>query len=79
MTKQELNKDIKRLLKMQRKDAQLNILPEFEAEYKRLYRADTEMEYMNVTSIKIMLRLNVLYRFIPFHQFGLFIDLDKIK
>ena len=71
MTKQELNRDIKRLYK--------NITPnnseQFEEEFRRLYFADKSFEYTNLNNLKIMFRLNLRYRFIALHQFGLSIDL----
>lgn len=69
MTASELNRDIKKLLKIQED-------PNFEKEFKRLYFADSSFQYMNKKSILIMLRLNLRYRFIPLHSFGINIDLD---
>lgn len=84
MTTKELNRDIKRLLNTYKalnelkmdndtyfKSIELSIKPEL----KRLYYADQEMKYMTKDSILILLRLNVRFRVIPFHQFGLFINL----
>lgn len=76
MTKQELNRDIKRLTKLVGTDKEHT--PEFEKEFRRLYYADSSMEYLNVESIKTLLRLNVRHRFIPFHQFGLMIEINGI-
>jgi len=75
MTKQELNRDIKRLLKTVsniKKDGQYhdNIEKIVKPEFMRLYLADRSFEYMNKDSIKIMLRLNLRYRFEAHHQFG---------
>lgn len=73
MTKQELNRDIKRLWK-----ESLKPMTPYEAtqkEYKRLFYADRGLEYMNKESIKIMLVLNSQYRFIPLHTFSLNISL----
>ena len=55
---------------------QFNRKPERNTEFKRLYFADKEFEAMNKESIKIMFRLNLRYRIIPFHAFGLFINID---
>ena len=85
MTKQELNRDIKRLLKkaasmptdtanVQNEYIQNILRPEF----KRLYLADREFAAMNRTNILIMLRLNLRYRFEPLHYFGIHIDLPGI-
>ena len=77
MTKQELNRDIKRLdRKVKRalrnlsvdgffKQKELNFKPEF----LRLYNADNTMKSMNKQSILIMLALNVSHRFLKIHQF----------
>ena len=75
MTKQELNRDIKRLLKMEATDKDGNLSKEFKAEYTRLFYADNEFEWTSAKSIKIMLRLNVKHRIIPLHRFGLMIEL----
>tara|TARA_R110000772_G_scaffold46279_2_gene105684 strand:+ start:551 stop:811 length:261 start_codon:yes stop_codon:yes gene_type:complete len=80
MTKAELNRDIKRLgaeiYRMSFEDSDKYF--EYKdttarKEFERLFWADKEFEYMNLNSIKLMLRLNVAHRFIPFHQFGLMI------
>lgn len=67
MEKRELNKQIKNLLKI--KDRQ-----KLEEEFNRLYYVDRPMEYMNKESIKIMIRMNLKYRIIPIHLFGIHID-----
>lgn len=73
MTKQELNRDVKRLANKHTNmnEADLN------KEFKRLYYADSNFEYMNLNSLKMMLRLNLRYRFVPLHQFGLMINLPN--
>ncbi len=79
MTKQELNRDIKRLwVRYENKDSELDVyeaLEEMRQELKRLYYADDDFEYMNLRSIKIMIRLNLSLRVVPLHQFGLGIEL----
>jgi hypothetical protein len=80
MKPSELNRDIKRLsAKVKSISNSPNyfdiVESEIKTEFKRLYYADTELKYMNLNSIKIMLRLNVQLRIIPFHNFGLFIEL----
>lgn len=72
MTIQELNRDIKRLCKNAENLTEL----ERNTEFKRLYFADKEFEAMNKESIKIMFRLNLRYRIIPLHAFGLSINID---
>lgn len=76
MTKQELNRDIKRLLNTVAniaKDEHYhdNIEKTVKPEFMRLYLADRDFTYMNLQSIKIMLRLNLRYRFEALHHFGL--------
>ena len=79
MTAAELNRDIKRLGNTVEKLHQLNnqdiYFKEIETmvkpEFMRLYLADSQFEYMNKKSILIMLRLNLSFRFIPLHSFGL--------
>lgn len=80
MTPQELNRDIKRLVKKYHaikgtEDYFARVKDTIEPEWIRIYRADREMTYMNKESIKAMLRMNLLFRFIPLHQFGLNIEL----
>ena len=75
MTKQELNRDVKRLSKLIGTDKEYT--PEFEKEYKRLYYADSTFDYFNLESVRIMLRMNARHRFIPFHQFGLMININE--
>lgn len=73
MTKQELNRDIKRLANNHVTMNEQDINKEFT----RLYYADRDMEYMNLNSVKMMLRLNLRYRFVPLYQFGLMINLPN--
>ena len=79
MTTRELNRDVKRL-----KNAYLNAVasddyfkeePKLAEELRRLYYADTSMRSLSAESLRVMLRLNVRLRAVPFHQFGLFIEL----
>ena len=85
MTKQELNRDIKRLaneiyrMSFEPQKEYFEYLDKIASkEFKRLYCADSSMEYMNLLSVKIMLRLNVSHKFIPLHNFGLHIELSKL-
>ncbi len=79
MTKQELNKDCKRLIKDYLKAVksvnyyetlESTIIPEF----KRIYGADPQGEYLGYDNFKALLRLNLILRIIPLHSFG-----DKVK
>lgn len=79
MTKQELNRDIKRL-KMYYIINKNNTIHKIdinylESEFKRLYFADPEFKNMNKQSILFMFRFNLLHKFIPLHLFGIHIDL----
>jgi len=84
MTPAELNRDIKRLLTKANKvpidddSKYVDYVDEVKSELLRLYHADDRFQYMNSKSIKIMLRLNLRFRVIPLHIFGLHIELDKI-
>ena len=79
MTPKELNRDIARLGNAVEKLHQLNdqdvyfkeVETTVKPEFKRLYLADSQFEYMNKKSILIMLRLNLQFRIIPLHSFGL--------
>jgi hypothetical protein len=87
MTKQELNRDVKRLFKNYYEASKVNPSNEYwewiektvKPELKRLYYADTNFSALTLTSLKMMLRLNVSLRVIPFHHFGLSIDTDLTK
>ena len=80
MTKQELNKDIKRLgaeiyrMSFEDQDKYFEYLDkEARKEFTRLFHADQGFEYMNLNSVKLMLRLNLKYRFVALNAFGLMI------
>jgi len=83
MTTKELNRDIKRLYKnyMAKRQGEATdqyykwVESEVKPELKRLYYADNTFNSLNADSLKMLLRLNLCLRVIPFHQFGLFIDL----
>lgn len=77
MTKQELNRDIKRFkskiekmkLSENRNEWFQFIDNEAKQEFKRLFYADTSLQSMSKQNIIIMLGLNVSHRFIPLHNF----------
>lgn len=86
MTTKELNRDVKRLNKLVLaldkiggdayfKSIDISVKPEFI----RLLNADREFLYLNRTSILILLRLNLRFRIVAFHTFGLNIDLTKLQ
>jgi hypothetical protein len=74
MTKQELNRDIRRLKKvfndMEPKDE-----TDIQREFNRLYWADKKFEYMTRANILFMFAINRRYQFLPSHKFGLYIEL----
>ena len=81
MTKKELNRDIKRLGKGVYKafaegdDKYYEYIEKVaKPEFMRLYRADTQFEYMSLNSVKLMLRMNLKHRFVALHTFGLMIN-----
>ena len=82
MTKQELNRDIKRLrrkyLKLTYDDSWFHhqdITNKIEPEFKRLYRADSNAEYMNQASFRFMYRVNLIHKFVPLHMFMIQMDI----
>lgn len=83
MTKNDLNRDIKRLFNQYKANSGGEATSEYfkwidtvvKPELKRLYHADTTLNSLNATSLKMLIRLNLLLRVIPFHQFGLYINI----
>lgn len=84
MKKQELNRDIRRLYSQYKAnsgkgDADLTKYFEWvektaKPELIRLYNADTSLKSLNANNLRLLIRLNLVYRAIPFHKFGLYID-----
>jgi hypothetical protein len=83
MTKQELNRDIKRLRSTYLKavaaanwdDNYQRVVDEIKPEFLRLYRADQNAEYMNYASFRFMYRLNLIHRFVDLHLFMIQMDI----
>ncbi len=84
MTNQELNRDIKRLWNKveslvtngTNNDTYFTIVEkEIKPEFIRLYNADREFKALNRQNILILLKLNLRYRIVPLHAFGLFIEI----
>ncbi len=73
MIEKKLNRDIKDLLKYANDDSLA-----FRNEFRHLYGLDPSFKSMSKKSILIMLRLNLRYRIIPLHTFGLNIDLETL-
>ena len=84
MTKQEINRDIKRLYKRfntgpydvtdwnaEQWRAHEQEKQEENEEFKRLYKADTTLKSMNRKSILMLYRINQARRIIQFHIFGI--------
>jgi hypothetical protein len=88
MTKQELNKAIKKLFRNWRiasEDSKSDIKHYFESvepnmkkEYQRLYFADSKFEYISRDNILRMIILNRRHRVIPFHQFATQVNEDEL-
>lgn len=73
MTKKELNRDIRKLYTLYKKEhSSANI----KNEVLRLYYADTTLELLSLQSFKMLLRVNLSNLAIPLHRFGLTV---KIK
>jgi hypothetical protein len=75
MTKQELNRDAKRLINRYKNnlvhDEKHNVLSDFEKEFKRIYFADSNFEYLKPEYALCMHRINQSLRLIPLHSFGI--------
>jgi hypothetical protein len=79
MTKQELNRDIKRLWKRFQATYGKESLTEEEAEaqrveWRRLWFADREAEAMKVEQLKAMIRMNEARRYITLHTIALYFE-----
>jgi hypothetical protein len=69
MTKQELNRDIKRFKKVFDSMEPVDF-DEARQEFNRLYWADRTFEYMTRANILFMFRINIRYVFVELHHFG---------
>ena len=78
MTKQELNRDIKRLFKNHFEMTESGISEQGKKEFLRLYHADSGFEVLTADNIKRMLRFNLRHRVVQLHSFGLNIDENKL-
>ena len=75
MTKQELNRDCKRLIKNYLKAVKSvnyyeTLENEIVPEFKRIYGADEGAECLSYDNFKALLRLNLILRVFPLHSFG---------
>lgn len=79
MTKQELNRDVKRLVKKYKaanvKDFDDNEHQAILKEFRRIYYADDNFEYLTKANVLAMMRMQLSLRAIPMHHFGLNIKL----
>jgi len=79
MLKRQLNRDIKKLkqlhLALKEVEYTEGTEKDFKKEFIRLYRADQNCTYMNVESLKTMIRINHTKRYISLHTFFISIDL----
>jgi hypothetical protein len=86
MTKQELNRDIKRLFRNWRiasdgiatEEYFSEVEPKMKKEFQRLYFADSEFKYISRDNILRLVILNRRHRVIPFHQFATQVNEDKL-
>jgi hypothetical protein len=86
MTKQEFNRDIKRLFKDWKKASEgtaseeyfSEVEPKMKKEFQRLYFADSEFKYISRDNILRMIILNRRHRIIPFHQFATQVNEDRV-
>lgn len=75
MTARELNRDIKRLeskynqLKDMGEVKYYKELPSIVKEFARLHGADKGAEYMNLSSLKTMIKMNRVLNIVPHHLF----------
>ena len=83
MTTKELNNKIRKLYnevsKLQSEQTNLDVFfsiidTEIKPKYTTLYYADDSFKSLTKESILILIKLNLRYRFISFHQFGLNIN-----
>lgn len=75
MTKQELNRDAKRLFK-DHFNGELS--EDGKKEFSRIYCADSGFDYLTADNIKRMIRFNLRHRIVALHNFGLSIDESKL-
>lgn len=72
----DINKRISKLRdKILADPEQVEVTEAHSKEFLAIYLEDRKFSRMDAESIRIMLRLNLRYRFVPLHQFGISIDL----
>lgn len=82
MTKQQINNKVKQLHNKVKQLEKLDIDDHFKALdkeikplFREIYNSDKTFNLMNKKSILVMLVLNRRFRIIPFHQFGIDINI----
>lgn len=79
MTKKELNRDCRRLIKKfknnEHLDQQRNLSKDFEKEFKKIYGADKEFKYINPKYVLAFYRINQCCLIYPFHTFGIHFEI----
>ena len=74
MTNRELNRDVKRLIRHHEGMQAVDVINEI----RRLYFADNGFTALNRKNILRLLHLNLIYRAVELHKFGVQIDLDQL-
>lgn len=81
-TIKEINRDAKRLNSLVKTFQGRSVDEETEKwikkEISRLYGCDRGLQDVNQTTVLILLRLNLRFRAIELHQFGLWIETEKM-
>jgi hypothetical protein len=82
----QLNKDVKNLvasISKCSKENELNLDRYFDflntvakVEFERIYNEDRTFTLLNKNNVLNMFRLNIKHRFLPFHSFGIHIDIN---
>lgn len=73
MTKQELNQDCRRLINHYKKGVCQDgtTINDFIDEFKRIYGADKNFEYLTSKNALDLFRINLSMVIVPLHQFGI--------
>jgi len=71
-----INKRVRELVQLEKEyiDSPASKIEGFKHNFYHVYKMDETFNKMNAESIKTMFRMNMKWRFIPFHQFGIFIE-----
>lgn len=77
MTKQELNRDCRKLVIHYIKGVGSGELDAFEKEFTRIYDADKEFTYLTPKNALNLIRINLTCRFKPLHLMGIHYDVRR--